>query len=86
MSQQQHDSLACTALCIAFQHAKTQRVTAGRVLCGGCGGGLHESDVRRCASCNQDVCFDAGVECMSRGCVGVGGVDVCNACMDQHYR
>ena len=54
---------------------------------GGCGCGLHEIDVRRCASCNhQGVCFDAGEECMSRGGVGVGGVDVCNACMDQHYQ
>jgi hypothetical protein len=69
----------------AFQHAKTQRVAAGRALWGGgCGFGLHESDVRRCPSCNQGMYFDAGEECMSRGGLGVGGVDACSACMDQH--
>jgi hypothetical protein len=83
---QQHDGLECKALCIVFQHAKTQRIAAGRVMCGGCGCGLHESDVWRCASCNQDVCFDAGGDCMSRGGVGVGGVDVCNARMYQPYQ
>jgi hypothetical protein len=69
-----------------FQHVKKKRVVADLVLCDGCGCDFFESDVRRCTTCALVVCFAAGGECMSPGGVGVGDVDVCNACMDQHYQ